>query len=53
MADKGFIGACDVTMCSWNQNNDCTAPSITVEGRKGHADCDTYLNEKNPWCPSE
>jgi len=51
MADKGFVGTCNVSMCAWNKNNDCTAPGITVEKRKTHADCDTFLNEQSPWTP--
>jgi len=53
MADKGFVGMCDVELCAWNENNDCKAPAITVEKRKSHADCDTFLNEENPWSGQE
>jgi hypothetical protein len=51
MADKGFVGSCSASTCSWNKNNDCMAPGITVEKRNTHADCDTFSNEQNPWCP--
>ncbi len=51
MADKGFVASCDATMCSWNNNKDCICPAITVQKHKTHADCDTFLNEENPWMP--
>ncbi len=53
MEKNSFVGSCNVSMCSWNKNNDCSAPAITVEKRKEHADCDTFLNEDNPWQPEQ
>jgi len=38
------ITACDVTECSYNQQNQCHALAITVGGPEVCACCDTFLH---------
>lgn len=38
------IDTCNVTSCSYNQNQQCHALAITVGGPEACACCDTYLH---------
>lgn len=36
------VSKCSVEPCTFNENMECKAPSITVDWLEDHADCDTF-----------
>ncbi len=36
------VGACHTSSCKYNENYECSANSIIVKMKSGHADCGTY-----------
>ncbi|MBI4978342.1 MAG: DUF1540 domain-containing protein [Spirochaetes bacterium] len=42
----GFVAACCVTDCRYNNTLKCRANGIRIVLRSDHAECGTYLNDK-------
>ncbi|MDX2358027.1 DUF1540 domain-containing protein [Dietzia sp. PP-33] len=44
MATLTGISTCTATTCSFNADDACTAPAITVAGSPDHAECGTFIS---------
>jgi hypothetical protein len=44
---QGAVGACKVNDCKYNESLECSAPNITLARHCEHADCMTFVQDKN------
>ncbi|HEY4686977.1 MAG TPA: DUF1540 domain-containing protein [Candidatus Subteraquimicrobiales bacterium] len=38
----GMVATCSAKECAYNENMNCSAPSISVSKHADHADCETF-----------
>lgn len=44
MATLTGISNCTVSACSFNRDESCTAPAVTIAGAPDHAECGTFVS---------